>query len=300
MNSVATPLLEQIERSISIDAVGSAPRCFPYVAGIRECGMLPKAASNRDSEPWRTYSEALYSGALNESVISEIVQWHNQKQGAGVRGSRLKLGVLAGAGGDVSSGDQLETFTIHGWGYGLLQADLIEPFLLQYFALSAHAYTRGTWIAPESTPIDRTKASTPFATPAGLTAPLLLKWALVWEHPTTRTLWLGKATPRSWLNGKEQITVQNAPTAYGQVSYGMLSALDTKNTVDVNLTFTNLQPPPGGLAFRLRTPGRCEIVTVVLSNGETWPRFNVSEESVRITWVEMTNATLMRLFRRFQ
>ena len=97
-----------------------------------------------------------------------------------------------------------------------------------------------------------------------------------------------------------QITVQNAPTAYGQVSYGMLSALDTKNTVDVNLTFTNLQPPPGGLAFRLRTPGRWEIVTVVLSNGETWPRFNVSEESVRITSVEMTNATLMRLFRRFQ
>ena len=36
------------------------------------------------------------TGALNESVISEIVQWHNQKQGAGVRGSRLKLGVLAG------------------------------------------------------------------------------------------------------------------------------------------------------------------------------------------------------------
>ena len=49
MNAVSAPLLEQIERSMAIDAVGPAPRCFPYVAGIRECGMLPKAASNRDS-----------------------------------------------------------------------------------------------------------------------------------------------------------------------------------------------------------------------------------------------------------
>jgi hypothetical protein len=190
--------------------------------------------------------------------------------------------------------------------------------------VAAHASVVGgaeaspPWAAPALCVIQSVvQGSPPFATPAGLTAPLLLKWALVWEHPTTRTLWLGKATPRSWLSGKEQvqlhsatslqhsnsgmqITVQRAPTAYGQVSYGVLSALDTKNTVDVNLTFTNLQPPPGGLAFRLRTPGRWEIVTVVLSNGETWPRFNVSEESIRITSVEMTNTTLMRLFQRFQ
>lgn len=47
------------------------------------------------------------------------------------------------------------TFTVHGWGAGLLQADLVEEFLVHYFALSAHAYTRGSWIAPESTVIDR-------------------------------------------------------------------------------------------------------------------------------------------------
>jgi hypothetical protein len=63
--------------------------------------------------------------------------------------------------------------------YGLLQADEIEAYLLQYFALAAHAYTRGTWIAPESTPIDRTQSNPPFATPAGVTAPILLKWALL-------------------------------------------------------------------------------------------------------------------------
>eukprot|EP01043_Picozoa_sp_COSAG02_P098621 COSAG02_NODE_34763_length_478_cov_1.306069_1_plen_30_part_10 len=30
----------------------------------------------------------------------------------------------------MSNGDQMMTFTVHGWGSGLLQADLIEEFLV--------------------------------------------------------------------------------------------------------------------------------------------------------------------------
>ena len=52
-------------------------------------------------------------------------------QGSGMHGSRLKLGALAGCGRDISCGTYLQTFTTHGWGYGLLQADLVDPFLLQ-------------------------------------------------------------------------------------------------------------------------------------------------------------------------
>ena len=103
------------------DTSGGTVTCHPYAAGTRECGMLPSAPSNRDSEPWRTYSEALYSGALEPATITAILEWHQRAQGSGVKGSRLKLGVLSGCGGDVSCGDQLETFTLHGFGYGLLQ-----------------------------------------------------------------------------------------------------------------------------------------------------------------------------------
>jgi serine protease inhibitor ecotin len=52
-------------------------------------------------------------------VVSEILAWHQTQQGEGVQGSRLKLGVLSGCGGDVHCGMNLETFTIHGWGYHL-------------------------------------------------------------------------------------------------------------------------------------------------------------------------------------
>ena len=151
MSSAAPSLLRDIRASVAKDRTpqnGSV--CHPYVAGVPECGMLPHAPSNRDSEPWRTYSEAMYSGALTNATLLEILEWHQTQQGAGVRGSRLKLGVLSGCGGDVHCGDSLETFTVHGWGYGLLQADAIEPYLLNLYALSSHAYTRGTFIAPGS------------------------------------------------------------------------------------------------------------------------------------------------------
>ena len=128
MGQEAPRLLQDLRRSVELDAThelnafGEQVTCHPYAAGTRECGMLPAAPSNRDSEPWRTYAEAMYSGALDASIIRDILVWHQTTQGSGVRGSRLKLGVLSGCGGDVSCGDQLETFTIHGWGYGLLQA----------------------------------------------------------------------------------------------------------------------------------------------------------------------------------
>lgn len=122
----AGPLLADLRASMARDAYGAPPRCFPYVAGIAECGELPKesAPSNRDSEPWRTYAETLYSGAIDDNITAELLEWHQTKQGNGVAGSRLKMGILSGCGGDVHCGDQFETFTIHGWGYGLLKADL--------------------------------------------------------------------------------------------------------------------------------------------------------------------------------
>ena len=150
--SVAAPsLLADIRASVQKDRTSqNGSVCHPYVAGVPECGMIPRAPSNRDSEPWRTYSEAMYSGALDNDTLLEILHWHQTQQGAGVHGSRLKLGVLSGCGGDVHCGDSLETFTVHGWGYGLLQADAIEAYLLNFYALSSHAYTRGTFIAPGS------------------------------------------------------------------------------------------------------------------------------------------------------
>lgn len=254
--------------------------------------MLSPEASNRASEPWRTYAEALYSGAIQPDVTSELLQWHQTAQGQGVTGSRLKLGVLSGCGGDVHCGDSLETFTIHGWGYGLLQADLIEPFLMQYYALSAHAYTRGTWIAPESTGIDRNKASPSFATTAGVTAPIFLKWILVWEDPMAHTLWFGRALPRVWLTEGENVVVERASSAYGRVSMVLAAA---KSTIRANLTLPEAWrsggAPAGGLVLRLRAP-RPKMMTKVTLGGAAWSTFNQTQETMTVSRQELAKARL--------
>ena len=99
MLRVAPPLLATIRRSMAMDVIATnvtrGPRCFPYVAGIRECGELPTPPvgppTSRASEAWRTYSEMLFSGALEPATIAEILAWHQTQQGQGVVGSRLKV-----------------------------------------------------------------------------------------------------------------------------------------------------------------------------------------------------------------
>lgn len=289
-SAAAPALLDDLRQSMQRDAIqGNGTVCHPYVAGIPECGFLPHASSNRASEPWRTYAEALYSGAIDPQRMREILEWHQLEQGSGVKGSRLKLGVLSGCGGDVSCGDSLETFTIHGFGYGLLQADLIEPFLLQYYALVAHAYTRGTFIAPESTPIDRTHASPSFATPAGLTSPIFFKWLFVYEEPMNHTLWIGKAIPRPWLAEGEVIDLQEIPTAYGRLSVRIESRVQSTKAVHINVSATALldgprsphQRFPQTLVLRLRVPESLPMSSVTLG-GRPWTEFNASCECVSI------------------
>jgi hypothetical protein len=89
----ATDLWATFRAAMKRNAVPSpdgAPKCFPYVFGTRgngTCGELPTAAphgvpitvlapSERDSESWRTYSEAFYSGAMMQDEVAEILAWH--------------------------------------------------------------------------------------------------------------------------------------------------------------------------------------------------------------------------------
>ena len=305
--SEAPSILQDLRQSMARSVVPADPpgaaRCHPYVAGVPECGMLPKpVASKRDSEPWRSYSEALYSGAIEEGTIAEILAWHQTERGSGVRGSRLKLGVLSGCGGDVSCGDSLETFTLHGWGYGLLQADLIEPFLLRFYAVSAHAYTRGTWIAPESTPIDRSQSSPPFATPSGVTAPIYLKWMLLWEHPSTRAVWLLKALPRVWLSHGETLLIQGASSAYGKLSLELESSINTTRSIAVNISVptpwtTKADVPPGGLYLRLRAPVGHRMVSATIG-GDPWKALNATSESIFVSQEGLCSADMLARLQR--
>lgn len=92
-------------------------------------------------------------------------------------------------------------------------------------------------------------------------------------------LWFGRATPREWLEEKEEIRLALAPTAYGRVGFAIRSAVRSKGQVHVNLSLPRAwwgaQPggylgPPGGIRVRLRVPGPRRHIRRTRVGGAVW------------------------------
>ena len=198
--------------------------------------------------------------------------------------------------------------TPYGLAYGLLQHDMVDEFLLHYFTMSAHAYTRGSWTTPASTNVvDRDVPTVAFAAAGGVLAPTYLKWMLCYEEPETRTLWLAKATPRDWLvSGEAPLVANNLTTRYGRISYtlnvaaGRSAAADGSESYTVHARIilppsfvTGGSAPSGGIRLRLRTPtqyaGKLSGVTV---GGKQWSAFNAAEETIDFAAQTLTAALI--------
>jgi hypothetical protein len=280
----STLLWATFRAAMSKNVLPGTPPCRPFVFGRRgqTCGELPpsSAPSQRDSESWRTYSEALYSGAILRSELEDILAWHKLKPTQ--RGSSLKAGALAGSGGALINGDQLMTFTGHGWAYGLLQHDLIEDFLLLFYTTSAHAYTRGSWVAPESTSVDRAQPSVTFATPAGLSQPIFLRWMLLVDDPIEERLWVGKAIPHEWFSAGETIVATGLPSRFGSVSFNFTTSA---REIAVSLSFDARMLaswPAYGVKVRVRSRTRWTASQVTV-DGRSWAATNASEQSILLS-----------------
>ena len=121
-----------------------------------------------------------------------------------------------------------------------------------------------------------------------LTTTLNLGWALLFEEPLSRGLWLGKGTPRAWWCAGEIIALHNAATRYGRLSY---TAVVGRATVKINVSVPEAAwadaaagdactsktteqawcaAPRGGLMVRLRLPDGAKIGQVSIGAGELW------------------------------
>lgn len=174
---------------------------------------------------------------------------------------------------------------------------------------SAHAYTRGTVTTPEASHPDRDVGSTDYVAAGVMMAPTYLKWMLIFEDPNTRTVMLGKATPRDWLApGSTPIAVRNATTRYGRVAYDLrcatevaisgqrgsdTSALTVRASVMLPHTYVGATGPPGGVKLRLRVPveyaGKLRAVSV---GGKPWSAFDAKSETVDFAQATLTPAVL--------
>jgi hypothetical protein len=243
---------------------------LPSIAGVTEPFhiVVPRDPSDPQFRSYRAYMEMLYSGLLTKEQVEFIVHYR-------ARHHDIILGVPTAYGFKTGA---MAGFLAYGHGYGLIQHDMTREGLLLLYSITAHNYTRGTWLAPETRPTFDTSPAAPYCTPAQLVVPMMTKWMLVFEDPLSETLWLDKATPRQWLDDGLTISVSDAPTRWGRIGFSVTSHLAQHNvTAIVHLRKTF----PATAKLRVRTPGQLPLKYVTL-NGKPWKQFSAEEETITI------------------
>jgi len=93
-------------------------------------------------------------------------------------------------------------------------------------------------------------------------------------------LWLARATPRAWLEHGKKISVKNAPTHFGTVSYEIVSDIDNgRITATVEMPS---RKPPKAVLLRFRHPRSSPIKSATV-NGKPWKDFDSRKEVIRLT-----------------
>ena len=93
------------------------------------------------------------------------------------------------------------------------------------------------------------------------------------------TLWLARAAPRAWLEQGKKISVKNAPTWFGTVSYEIVSDADN-GKITATVTMPSREAPKAVL-LRLRHPQSAPIKDVTV-NGKAWKDFDPAKEVVKL------------------
>jgi hypothetical protein len=266
--ALASDIQNAIARSI---LTNTQPPCLPAIAGVNEPF---DAAFKRDPldpqfRSYRAYMEMLYSGNLTRSQAEMVYQYRAAHHD-------VVLGIPTAYGYNIH---EWAGFLSYGHGYGLLQLDFIKEYLLTLYSLMAHQYTRGTWTAPETRRIDPKQFAAPYCTPAQMTVPLLMRWMLVFEDPSSELLWLTKGTPRSWLADGQIISVAKAPTRWGNLSFTVRSHINS-GRVEASLDLPSTSSS-ARIKLRLRVPEGHRMKSISL-NGKNWAQFDAAEESVML------------------
>lgn len=263
IESMRSDLETSIARSTLTDC---DPACIPAIAGA---DVPFDVASREDSldpqfRAYRAYSEMLHSGCLTLAQVETIVRYREAH-------GDIRLGIPCVYG---FKSNELGGFLSYGHAYGLLQHDLIREFLLLLYSLSAHQYSRGCWTAPETRLIDSERSAAPYCVPAQLAVPLLLRWMLVFEEPFAETLWLCKATPREWLQDGKEISVTDASTRWGNVSFRI-------RRTAAQVTVIAEVPRGARTVLRLRLPLGRQIKAAIVNETE-WSHIDLDGETIEL------------------
>jgi hypothetical protein len=246
--------IECIEKNIQTDKTPPYIGLFPGTTlTFRE--SLEQERPSPQQWPHRPYAELLQADILPPRLANLVIDCM-RAYGA------TTLGVVANVWRFQEDGREILGFISYGYAQMLLRLDRIEEFLLFLYAHRYHAHTRGSWTAGEVTGI--TGDSGTYCVPAQQTIPLLVRWMLVLEDSDEDRLYLAKGVPREWVASGKEISIEQAPTRWGRVSFSLITRPDASVVGHVELIGARL---PKEVHLKIRLPLKSGLRSVTV-NGQ--------------------------------
>ena len=169
------------------------------------------------------------------------------------------------------------------WDYhSNLEKDNVHRAQIALYDRAANQLTRGTWTGAEVAGHGLSSVGSGASTVTSSTIPGQFKQLIVYDHPTTKELWLGRATPRDWLAPGERVALRGAPTRGGRIDLEIRSAA-SGFAVNISLP-SDFTWPTGGLVLRLRSPsfpGKKLAQATVGGKAVAAAAINATDETVR-------------------
>ncbi len=262
--------VESVEKNIQSDKTPPYIGLFPGTTlTFRE--SLEKERPSSQQWPHRPYAELLQADVLPPRLANQVIDCM-RAYGA------TTLGVVANVWRFQEDGREILGFISYGYAQALLRLDRIEEFLLFLYSHRYHAHTRGSWTAGEVTGI--TGDSATYCVPAQQTLPLLVRWMLVLEDSDEDKLYLAKGVPREWIVSGKEIRIEQAPTRWGRVSFGLEAKPSAKSIIGhVELSGARA---PKEVHFKLRLPIQASLRSVTV-NGQPATLGGIHKDTVILT-----------------
>lgn len=202
---------------------------------------IQRMTQNRHSSycNYRYFAEMVSAGVFPAQVVQHVISWRRRHGGELLAMTRFE--------------DRLDDWPVINWARAMLETGDVAHYQLLLYAHLAHHQCAGWLSAPEQVHI-RPDASgvrrcvAGQVVPCQVTAPLLLRWALLYEMRDEDTLLVAPAVAYHWIDGK-RLTAGDLPTRWGPMA---LSLHSDGKTVSVSLRLP--AAPPATLGVRLPRP----------------------------------------------
>jgi len=226
---------------------------------VRECMQTETPCQQMWSH--RVYSEMLQPGILPADLANMTA---NSMRANGI----TSLGVVANVGLISPDTRDILGFISYGYAQALLLLNRVDEFALFLFSHRYHVHSRGQWIATEvAGTFGGEGDENPFANPAAMTTPILMRIALVMEDPDEDILYVGRGIPTAWLATGEEISISQAPTRWGRVDFSI--QLHEGSGIQSLVTFADT--PPAELRVKMRLPANQTISSVTINSNTVVP-----------------------------